>query len=42
MMGVKYEPVATMFYEHLNNLKIVEFGLIHHPKLSHLVLHPME
>ena len=32
--GVKYEPVATMFYEHLNNLKIVEFGLIPHPKLS--------
>ena len=32
--GVKYEEVATMFYEHLNNLKIVEFGLIPHPKLS--------
>jgi len=32
--GVKYEPVFTMFYEHLNNLKIVEFGLIPHPKLS--------
>jgi len=32
--GVKYEPVATMFYEYLNNLKIVEFGLIPHPKLS--------
>jgi len=32
--GVKYEPVATEFYEHLHNLKIIEFGLIPHPKLS--------
>ena len=32
--GVKYEPVATMFYEHLNNVKVVEFGLIPHPNLS--------
>lgn len=32
--GVKYEPVATRFYEHLNNLTVVEFGLIPHPKLS--------
>ena len=32
--GVKYEPVATEFYEYLNNLKIIEFGLIPHPKLS--------
>ena len=32
--GVKYEPVATEFYEYLNNVKIVEFGLIPHPKLS--------
>ena len=32
--GVKYEPVATEFYEYLNNLKIVEFGLIPHPHLS--------
>jgi len=29
--GVKYEPVATWFYEHLNQLKIVEFGLVPHP-----------
>ena len=32
--GVKYEPVATMFYEHLYNVSIVEFGLIPHPQLS--------
>ena len=32
--GVKYEPVATELYEHLHNLKIIEFGLIPHPKLS--------
>ena len=32
--GVKYEPVATEFYEYLNKVKIVEFGLIPHPKLS--------
>ena len=32
--GVKYEPVATMFYEYLNKVKIVEFGLIPHPILS--------
>jgi putative phage-type endonuclease len=32
--GVKYEPVATEFYEYLNNLQIVEFGLIPHPHLS--------
>jgi putative phage-type endonuclease len=32
--GVKYEPVATEFYEHLHNLKIIEFGLIPHPNLS--------
>tara|TARA_B100000900_G_scaffold415124_1_gene443898 strand:- start:3461 stop:4411 length:951 start_codon:yes stop_codon:yes gene_type:complete len=32
--GVKYEPVATRFYEYMNNLTVVEFGLIPHPKLS--------
>ena len=32
--GVKYEPVATRFYEHLNDLTVVEFGLIPHPNLS--------
>jgi len=32
--GVKYEQVATTFYEKLNNLTIVEFGLIPHPELK--------
>jgi putative phage-type endonuclease len=29
--GVMYEPVATTFYERLNALSIVEFGLVPHP-----------
>ena len=29
--GVKYEPIATAYYEHLNELTIVEFGLVPHP-----------
>ena len=29
--GVMYEPVATTFYEKLNNLTILEFGLVPHP-----------
>jgi len=29
--GVKYEEVATKFYEHLTGSKIYEFGLIPHP-----------
>lgn len=29
--GVKYEPIATAFYEHTHNLTIVEFGLVPHP-----------
>tara|TARA_Y100000389_G_scaffold196241_1_gene228872 strand:+ start:4453 stop:5664 length:1212 start_codon:yes stop_codon:yes gene_type:complete len=32
--GVKYEEVATRLYQHLHNVKVVEFGLIPHPKLS--------
>tara|TARA_B100001123_G_scaffold39168_1_gene40412 strand:- start:1 stop:957 length:957 start_codon:yes stop_codon:yes gene_type:complete len=32
--GVKYEPVATLFYEYLYGVKIIEFGLIPHPELS--------
>jgi len=32
--GVKFEPVATMFYELLNTVKIVDFGLVPHPKLK--------
>jgi putative phage-type endonuclease len=32
--GVKYEPIATTFYEKINKLKIVEFGLVPHPELT--------
>ena len=32
--GVAYEEVATMFYEYLHNVTVIEFGLIPHPKLS--------
>ena len=29
--GVKYEDVAIMFYEELNNVKVLDFGLVPHP-----------
>ena len=32
--GVKYEEIATKFYESINNLKIIEFGLIPHPNFT--------
>lgn len=32
--GVKYEPVATTFYEKLNNLEVLEFGLVPHPNFK--------
>ena len=32
--GVKYEEIATKFYESLNNVKIIEFGLIPHPQFN--------
>ena len=32
--GVKYEPIATAFYEHQHSLTIVEFGLVPHPTFS--------
>ena len=32
--GVKYEEIATKFYEALNDLKIIEFGLIPHPNFT--------
>jgi putative phage-type endonuclease len=32
--GVKYEPVATKFYEKLNNLTVLEFGLVPHPEFT--------
>lgn len=32
--GVKYEPVATSFYENLNNLTVLEFGLVPHQEFT--------
>ena len=32
--GVKYEPVATSFYEKLNNLTVLEFGLVPHSEFT--------
>ena len=32
--GIKYEEIATQFYEHMNNVKILEFGMIPHPQFN--------
>jgi len=32
--GVMYESVATTFYEKLNNLEVLEFGLVPHPEFK--------
>ena len=32
--GVRYEPIATTFYEKINNLEVLEFGLVPHPKFK--------
>ena len=32
--GVMYEPVATKFYELINNLTVLEFGLVPHPEFK--------
>ena len=32
--GVMYEPVATTFYEKLNNLEVLEFGLVPHSQFK--------
>ena len=32
--GVKYEEIATKFYESLNSVEIIEFGLIPHPNFT--------
>ena len=32
--GVMYEPVATSFYEKLNKLTVLEFGLVPHPEFK--------
>ena len=32
--GIKYEEIATKFYEYINDVKIIEFGLIPHPEFK--------
>ena len=32
--GVMYEPVATRFYELMNNVTVLEFGLVPHPEFK--------
>ena len=32
--GVKYEPVATTFYEKMHDLTVLEFGLVPHPEFK--------
>lgn len=38
--GNKYEEVACKIYQHLMNVKVDEFGLIRHPKISHIGASP--
>ena len=38
--GVKYEPVATYFYEKLNNISIYEYGCVPHPNCSYFAASP--
>ena len=32
--GILFEPIATLIYEHRNQNRIIEFGLIEHPTNS--------
>lgn len=38
--GVKYEDVAIQIYEYRNKTKVIEFGLIKHPKIEYLGASP--
>ena len=38
--GQKYEPVSTMYYEYINDIKVTEFGCIQHDKYSFLAASP--
>jgi putative phage-type endonuclease len=40
LWGVKYEESAVQIYEHRNNVKVVEFGLIQHPEIKYLGASP--
>jgi putative phage-type endonuclease len=38
--GVKYEPLAVLYYEHVNNTKIKEYGCRQHPTYAFLGASP--
>jgi hypothetical protein len=38
--GQKYEPVSILYYEHLNNTKVSEFGCIPHANYSYIAASP--
>jgi len=38
--GQKYEPVSILYYEHLNNTKVSQFGCIPHAKYSYIAASP--
>lgn len=38
--GKKYEPTATMIYEHIYNIKVTEFGCLKHPNINFLGASP--
>ena len=40
LWGKKYEEVANRLYSQLNNTKVIEFGLVSHPKLNWLAASP--
>jgi putative phage-type endonuclease len=38
--GKKYEPIATLFYSHLKNINVFEYGLLIHDEITHLGASP--
>ena len=38
--GVKFEPMATLFYEKLNNVDIYEYGCVPHPSIEYFAASP--
>ena len=38
--GKKYEHIATMFYQHVYNVKVGEFGLLKHPEIDFIGASP--
>ncbi len=38
--GIKYEPMANLFYEKLNNVSVFEYGCIPHSTIGHFAASP--